>query len=109
MKNVNWDGVKALVDIDINIMGKPIMTLKEFKLMNSDHGLWVAPPSYKLNKPYENKATGKMVTHANTAFIQSNYKETLVDLVSNAYDPSKDEYEIYGSSENEMVSFKVPK
>lgn len=106
MRNVNWDGVKALVDIDINLgVGTPVITLREFKLMQSDHGLWVASPSYKLDKPYVNKSTGKEITHKNTAFIHNNYKETLVELVSNAYDPSIDEYQDYSPSENNVVDF----
>ena len=97
IKNGDWRSTNALVNIIVlNGVGAEILTIRDCKLIMGDFGSFVASPSLKVNKPYENKTTGKMVEYVDVIYFDKNIREELNNMVSLAYDPNAVDGQWYG-------------
>lgn len=97
LKNVNWNATRALVNVAVlDAFGDDIIIMRDCKLIQGDFGSFVASPSAKLDKPYENKSTGKMVEYTDFIEFCKKHKDALNEAVANAYDPTQDEMKWYG-------------
>ena len=106
MSNVTWEkSPKVIATCTINVDG---FCIKECKVINGDNGIFVVSPSQKLNKPYENKKTGKMVYYEDIVWFPQEHRETLNDLVSNHYDSSQPDYKPYDGNGNPITFGKKP-
>tara|TARA_Y100000593_G_C4250662_1_gene306998 strand:- start:454 stop:846 length:393 start_codon:yes stop_codon:yes gene_type:complete len=96
IKNVDWGNTKALVNIDaLDPLGNVTHTIRDCKLIQGDFGSFVASPSYKLQKPYENKSTGKMVEYQDVIYFEKDFRDELNEVVALAYDPNAEFGEWY--------------
>ena len=87
-KKVDWG--KTVATLGLTILDehqKPIVTLHDCKLVDWDKGFFVSAPSKKVDKPYKDK-NGKMKEYIDTAFIHSDYRDELSNLVAGMYDPT---------------------
>tara|TARA_R100000655_G_scaffold25140_2_gene51063 strand:- start:1163 stop:1531 length:369 start_codon:yes stop_codon:yes gene_type:complete len=106
MTNVNWTQspkIKATCTVDVDGFG-----IKECKVIDGAHGIFVVSPSKTLKKPYVNKK-GKEVKYEDIVYFPEKHRDKLNDLVTNHYDSSQPDYTPYDSNGN-IVSFdQAPK
>lgn len=98
IKNVDWGMTRALVNIAIlDAVGGDVVVIRDCKLIQGDFGSFVASPSAKIDKPYENKSTGKMVEYTDFVYFDKKHRDILNELVANEYDVTMDEMVWYGA------------
>ena len=88
MRNVDWG--KTIATLSIKILdnySKPIITLHDCKLVDGAKGMFVSPPSKKLEKPMIDKNDNEK-HYLDLAFIHFDHRDELNKEVAQMYDPS---------------------
>lgn len=91
MRNVDWNKVKALLTVKTS----EGFELKNCKLVEGQHGLFVASPSVK----------GKDDTYHDIIWIPQERREELNKLASDIYDPSGEYREFNNPIKDEGIPF----
>ena len=101
MRNVDWNKTIATFSVVIlDNYGKPIVTIHDCKLVDGAKGMFVSPPSKKLEKPMIDK-DGNEKKYLDLAYIHPDLRDELTNHVSQMYDPSGN----YANTKKEALPF----
>ncbi len=91
MRNVDWGKVKAILTIET----QDKFEIKNCKLVEGQHGLFVASPSVK----------GKDDTYHDIIWFPKDKRDELNDMASKIYDPSGEYSQFNQPKQNEGIPF----
>tara|TARA_R100000458_G_C8188355_1_gene182936 strand:+ start:84 stop:374 length:291 start_codon:yes stop_codon:yes gene_type:complete len=91
MRNVDWGKVKALLTIETS----EGFEIKNCKLVEGQHGLFVASPSVK----------GKDDTYHDIIWFPQDKRDAINDMASKIYDPSGEYNQFNQPKQNEGIPF----
>ena len=101
MRNVDWGKTVATLSITIlDNYSKPIVTIHDCKLVNGMKGMFVSPPSKKLENPMVDK-DGNEKQYLDLAFIHFDHRDELNKEVAQMYDPAGN----YANAKKEELPF----
>jgi len=104
MSNVNWEkspNIKATCTIRTS----EGFLIKECKVINGMHGIFVASPSKPSSKPWTKK-DGTVVNYDDVVIFPKEIRDELTSLATNCYDASKPLYKAYDENGN-MVTYNT--